>query len=103
MAAAGMFAIQHQRERLKTDHENAKAIAGLLQHRTEVTTILPVETNIVIFYLDPAWGNSAKWVQKAAEKGILCAPFGTDAVRMVTHLDFSNDDLLQFFKKINSY
>ena len=103
MAAAGLFAIQHQRERLKTDHENARAIASVIGGRPEVTTILPVVTNIVIFYLDPAWGNSARWVQKAAENGILCAPFGNDAVRMVTHLDFTSDDLSEFFKKIISY
>jgi hypothetical protein len=39
-------------------------------------------------------------VARAAEKGILCAPFGDDAVRLVTHLDFSDQHLDFFSQKI---
>lgn len=101
MAAAGLYAIRHQTERLAEDHFHARQIASILLERTEVTNILPVETNIVIFYIDPVWGNSGKWVKKAADNGILCAPFGEDAVRLVTHLNFIEEDLIFFAERLN--
>lgn len=96
MAAAGLFAIKNNRERLSEDHQRARLIAEMIQKRSEVKNVLPVETNIVIFYIDPSWGNSARWVELAAKNGLLCSPFGDDAVRMVTHLDFTEGNLQNF-------
>jgi threonine aldolase len=100
MAAAGLFALKNQVLRLSEDHRRAQQLAEILKRREEVEKILPVETNIVIFYLRSSWGSSGKWVARAAEKGILCAPFGDDAVRLVTHLDFSDQHLDFFSQKI---
>jgi threonine aldolase len=101
MAAAGLFALKFQTERLAEDHRRAIEIAGLLQKRNEISHLLPVQTNIVIFYLNPGWGGSGKWVQMAEKSGIRCAPFGKDAVRMVTHLDFTDSDLQKFSEIIS--
>jgi threonine aldolase len=100
MAAAGLFALQQQRERLAEDHVRAKQIAQILAKMPEVSSILPVETNIVIFYLDPSWGNSSKWISQAAGKGILGATFGENAVRLVSHLNFTDMDLDFFSEKM---
>jgi threonine aldolase len=100
LAAAGLFALKNQVERLEEDHLRAEIMADLIRKRAEVIEVLPVETNIVIFYLDPAWGDSGKWVNLAASAGILCAPFGNNAVRMVTHLDFTEQNLQEFSEKI---
>jgi threonine aldolase len=100
LAAAGLFALKNQVDRLADDHLRASKIADIIRARPEVTEVLPVETNIVIFYIDPVWGNSGKWVSLAASAGILCAPFGNNAVRMVTHLDFLEEDLNNFSEKI---
>ena len=103
MAAAGLFALKNHVSRLKDDHERAATIASILQSRSEVSKIMPVETNIVIFYVDPSWGNSSEWVSAAAKQGIGCATFGPDAVRMVTHLDFGDDELSKFSNKIAGF
>jgi len=100
MAAAGLYALRHQVNRLSEDHFHAQEIAGMIRKRPEVTEILPVETNIVLFHIDPKWGNAARWVQEAAGKNILCAPAGTHAVRMVTHLNFMLSDLNKFSEKL---
>jgi threonine aldolase len=103
LAAAGLFALKNQVDRLADDHLRASKIADIIRERPEVTEVLPVETNIVIFYIDPAWGNSGKWVGLAAGAGIFCSPYGNDAVRMVTHLDFTEEDLNNFSEKICSF
>ena len=100
MAAAGLYALKNQVHRLADDHRRALKLAAMLERRPEVAGLLPVETNIVIFHLKPSAGKSTDWVSRAAEKGILCAPFGEDAVRMVTHLGFTEEDLDSFSKKI---
>ena len=103
MASAGLFAIQHQVDRLADDHQMARRIAEEISKRSEVTSILPVDTNILIFSIDSAWGNSGKWVKAAEENGIRCAPFGDSAIRMVTHLDVSQEDFDFFSKKISRF
>ena len=102
MAAAGLYALKNQVSRLKEDHWHARSIAEVLKTRPEVCSLLPVQTNIVIFYIDESWGDSSAWVKFAAQNGILCAPFGRNAVRMVTHLDFTPEDFLQFELKMKS-
>ncbi len=42
------------------------------------------------------------FVNKMAEKDVLCVSFGKHLVRFVTHLDFTDDQLTCFEKIINS-
>lgn len=88
MAATGIYALQHHIRRLANDHEHAKIIAAELEKKSFVTSLLPVETNIILFSVDPAIG--AKQVAaKLAEKDILTIAISANQVRMVTHLDIS--------------
>jgi threonine aldolase len=57
-----------------------------------VKDIYPIETNIIIFELDDTI-TAIEFVQKMNEKGIKCIPFGKQLVRMVTHIDFTDNDL----------
>lgn len=92
LAAAGIYALDYHVERLKTDHQRAQALAGVLKHLDWVDEVLPVETNILIFKVKApltAIGVSAVM----SENGLLGIDFDKQSVRLVTHLDF-NDDML---------
>ena len=52
LAAAGIYALDNNIERLAEDHKEAKAIAEALSKKDFVGDILPVETNIVIFEVE---------------------------------------------------
>ena len=91
LAAAGIHALDHHIDRLKEDHARASAIAAFLEEKSYVADILPVDTNIVIFTLKDI---SAEAFQKKLESyDIRALPFGKQQVRMVTHLDFTDEML----------
>jgi threonine aldolase len=92
LAAAGIFALDHHVHRIKEDHHRAKEIAATLSGISLVEKILPVKTNIVIFKISPTMPLNS-FISKLADKNILVVPFGKQTVRMVTHLDFDNDQL----------
>jgi threonine aldolase len=88
MAAAGVYALTHHIDRLAVDHAHAKQIAAALEKKSFVQSIMPVETNIVIFNLDPAL-PAKTLAQRLKELGILCIAIAPTQVRFVTHLDIS--------------
>ena len=102
MAAAGLFALQNNIPDLEHDHERAGHLAAILETRPEITSILPVDTNIVIFSVDQDYSNSAEYVRKLAAKGLFASPFGHQKIRLVTHLDFTDSDLEEAEKVIRS-
>jgi len=86
LAAAGLHAIEHHRERLADDHGNARALAELLVGRPNVRVDLAgVHTNIVMIQLDR--GTPAAVVDLAREVGVLLGTAGAHRLRAVTHLD----------------
>jgi threonine aldolase len=92
LAAAGIYALDHHVNRLTEDHKRARELAEVIRTLPLVTSVLPVETNIVIFKLtDQVPVN--KFLEELSEKNILAVPFGKQTVRMVTHLDFDDDQL----------
>lgn len=97
LAAAGIYALDHHVKRLKEDHHKAKLIAETLNTLSYVKNCLPVETNIVIFQLADHIDENI-FYQKLAENNIKASSFGKQTVRMVTHLDFT-DDMLQVLLK----
>ena len=100
LAAAGIYALDYQVERLKEDHARASAIAKICANLSWVDSILPVVTNIVIIRLKE--GISAnEQVAALKAKGIRCAPFGPQYIRFVTHLNFDDAALAAFETQIN--
>ena len=89
LAAACLFALKNQRNRLKEDNNKASEIGKLLEQQSYVKSVRPVKTNIVIF--DLADGQKADpFLEKLKSKGILATAFGPETVRFVTHLDYTD-------------
>jgi threonine aldolase len=88
LAAAGVYALNHQVERLGIDHQHAAELASALRSFDYVESVMPVETNIVIFKLKVP-KSATDFVGRLKDKGILCGTTGPDTVRFVTHLDVS--------------
>lgn len=82
LAAAALFALDHQRDRLKDDHANATLLADLASNIAGVTVVRP-ETNIVM--LDVA--DAVAVVAALKARDVLMTEFTPTRVRAVTHLD----------------
>ncbi len=101
IAAAGIYALQHNVERIVEDHENARAIAEALAG-TSWAEVNPkdVATNMVYFRTP---GRDAAQVVEALEKlGIRCGATGPDQIRFVTHLDVSREDTKQIARLLET-
>jgi threonine aldolase len=90
LAAAGIYALDNHVERLAEDHKKAKEIGRVLEEVTYVTKVEKIETNIVIFYVDDKIGDT-NFIQQMASKNILLTPMGEGKIRIVTHLDYTNE------------
>lgn len=89
LAAAGIYALQNNTERLSEDHAHAKMIGAALEPLPYVASVMPVETNIVIFETK---GISAKdLVAKLKEHAVLAYAIAPAKVRLVLHLDISGE------------
>ncbi|NHZ85608.1 MAG: aminotransferase class I/II-fold pyridoxal phosphate-dependent enzyme [Planctomycetia bacterium] len=93
LAAAGIFALENNTIRLKEDHKRAKTIENTLKSLPYVKSILPVDTNLMVFELEENM-NANHFLKKLEENKILAIKTGHQLIRMVTHLDF-NDDMLK--------
>jgi threonine aldolase len=90
LAAAGLFALDHHLPQLGEDHANARLIAERLAALPGVVLDLAtVQTNIVVFRLDPALPDAASLVAGAREAGVLVSTLGARTLRAVTHRDVS--------------
>ncbi len=94
LAAAGIYALDHNVNRLKLDHSRARRIGAMLEKRPEVQEIYPIDTNIVIFRL-PETILASDYVVNLATHGIAAVTFGKHLVRFVTHLDFTDEHLAE--------
>ena len=99
LAAAGIYALDHQVARLKEDHQRARALGEFLLKAPQVVEVLPVATNIVIARLEGI--SPEAYLQELNSKGIKGVKFGKDLVRFVTHLDFGDEHLEEFGKQIS--
>jgi threonine aldolase len=88
LAAAGLYAIEHNIERLATDHQHARSIALALADNDFTGEILPVDTNIIIFEIKGRF-TPAEFVAKLKEQHILMIAISPTQVRMVLHLDIT--------------
>jgi len=87
LAAAGLYALQHNVGRLEEDHRRAKQLGQLLQQLPWVQSVEPVETNVLIFSLQPQL-SEAVLMDKLKQKGISISSLGKNKLRIVTHLDY---------------
>jgi len=88
LAAAGTYALKNHINRLAEDHAHAQMLAKALEGKPYVESILPVETNIIIFNVAKPY-NPKDLVAKLKDHGILAYAISVSQVRLVTHLDIS--------------
>ena len=97
LAAAGVYALEHNVERLADDHRHARRLAeGLAELGLEVDP--PPETNMVLFR-GPDVGRL--WRALLA-RDVLVNPVDQHTFRAVTHLDVSADDIDDALRRIGS-
>jgi threonine aldolase len=99
LAAAGIYALDHHVERLTEDHARARSIGTMLKQVTEVEDIYPIDSNIVIFRL-PDTILATDYVRRLEMLRIRAVAFGKHLVRLVTHLDFTDDHLGELEKQL---
>ncbi len=101
LAAAGIYALKNNIARLKEDNEHARYLGGILAGLDYVDTVLPVDTNIVIFTLRQK-GTSADFIARLKAHDIHALFLDGDTIRFVTHLDFTPGMLSQTEKMLKS-
>ncbi|SEC21086.1 L-threonine aldolase [Maribacter dokdonensis] len=103
LAAAAIYALDNHIERLAEDHKQAKEIGAALAAKSFIKKVEPIETNIVIFEIDESFMTSDQFVCKLKEKNILIIGMGQGKLRMVTHLDYTNDMHEELLKQLASF
>jgi threonine aldolase len=104
IAAAGVYALKNNITRLEDDHRHARELAQVLEDKSFVASVLPVETNIIIFEVQPPLTSPAL-VAKLKEEGILAYAISPTQVRLVLHLDISESmvhQTIEVFNRLNN-
>ncbi len=105
LAAAGLYALDHNVARLADDHNNARALArGLAELGYPIRTD-DVQTNIVIFPLAPTAEQpnpAGELSRRLSEIGVRSSPIGRAQLRFVTHLDVDRADIDETLERITA-
>lgn len=92
IAAAGLYALQNNIERLKEDHEKAKLLAERINANPNLEIDMKaVQTNILLFH--PKNISVENGIKKCKDKGLLLSVGKVDLIRAIAHLDVSFDDV----------
>jgi threonine aldolase len=86
-AAAGLYALENNINRLAEDHRRAKELGLVLEKQNWVSKVEPIDTNIVIFSIQPEIQEFIL-IEILTKKGISISSMGNGKLRMVTHLDY---------------
>jgi threonine aldolase len=103
MAAAGIYALDNHVERLQDDHDKAAELADCLSEQNYVKEVEPVETNIVIFYLEDGL-DPDKFLNDLESEKLRISDMGEGKLRMVTHLDYGEKqhcEVKEIFKEMD--
>ena len=87
LAAAGLYALDHNMTRLTEDHANARMLAEHVAGTSAEIDLATVQSNIIIFRVPEPLPDAAAVVRRAQEHGVLVSAFGVRTVRAVTHLN----------------
>lgn len=102
LAAAGIYALKNNIDRLAEDHAKAKQLGEVIAKKEFVKMVLPVETNIIIFELNDKLTAPAL-VAKLKEHDILGYAISPNRVRLLLHLDINEEMLakaIEVFTKL---
>ncbi len=101
MAAAGIYALDNHLEQLSRDNERAARIATILEDLDYIGKVEPVETNIVIFYLKDT-STEFEFMKQLSQNNIRISNMGQGKLRIVTHLDYTEEMHLHFKEVLQS-
>ena len=90
LAAAAIYALDHNIQRLTEDHQKATEIGQILENLHFIKKVEPIETNIIIFEIDEKAMSELDFVDKLAEKEISIIGMGQGKLRIVTHMDYTD-------------
>jgi threonine aldolase len=100
LAAAGLYALKNNVERLTEDHAKAKELENAFLKCDWVESTLPVETNILVVILKEETKRDF-YIQKFGDLGVKVSAFGPGMIRLVTHLDISQDEVDYTVEQLN--
>ena len=89
-AAAGLYALDNNLERLAEDHKKAKEIGLVLSQLKAVKKVESIETNIIIFELKNDV-DETQFLNALSKKNIKIIGMGSNKLRIVTHLDYTDE------------
>jgi threonine aldolase len=94
IAAGALYALEHHVQRLAEDHANARILAQAIRS-TPGLKLDPesVDTNIVIFDIDPELGTATAFCARLRDEGVWMYPIAPQRIRAVTHLDVSRQQI----------
>lgn len=90
LAAAGIYALENNIDRLALDHLHAQQLVAALKEKEFTGSMLPVETNIIIFEVNGKYSAKAL-AEKFKENDILVMAISPTQIRMVLHLDVTEE------------
>jgi len=103
LAAAGIYALDHHRERLKEDHKKAKEIEAILSKKDFISSVSPVDTNIIIFEIKESVLDAQAFMDKMNENNIRLISMGSGKLRLVTHLNYTDEMHSRLLSILNGF
>lgn len=101
LASAGIFALDNNINRLSEDHLRAHEIGEVLGKSKYVKSVEKIETNIVIFELNKEI-NELSFIDKLNSLNIKLISMGSNKLRLVTHINYTNIHHEYFLSSIKS-
>ena len=96
LAAAGIYALENNIDRLAEDHRNARQFAERVGRIEGIDIELEtVQTNIVVMDIAGLGLDPSRVVNKLKDNGLLVVVFGATKIRAVTHLDVTSREVLR--------
>jgi len=103
LAAAGLYAIENNLQRLSVDHQRAEEIASSFLSKDCIKSVNDVETNIIILELEDSVDKKTI-IDYFSNKEILFDwnSMGFKKIRIVTHLNYSEQDHKQLLSVVDN-
>ncbi len=93
LAAAALYALEHNVDRLALDHQCARRLARGIAEIEELALVSDqVDTNILFFRVPERLGTAAAFCDRLQALGLLVLPTAPQTIRAVTHLDVDEED-----------
>ncbi|MBR9853990.1 MAG: aminotransferase class I/II-fold pyridoxal phosphate-dependent enzyme [Algicola sp.] len=99
LAAAGIYALENNIDRLAEDHKKAEEIGEVLRSLDFIKKVEPIETNIIIFEINENKMSSETFLEQLNKNQVSIIGMGQGKLRIVTHLDYT-DAMHQHFLKV---